>query len=103
MVTGYEGIDRIAELLWAYTKVQELLTDERDIQYRKRTEENLKNEIWATLSLYKDKILSDDLKSIQSLCERVIQRQRFGNDEMNKFCKALTLVNDQSRPVFNEQ
>ena len=103
IVTGYEGIDKIAELLWAYTKVQELLTDERDIQYRKRTEENLKNEILATLSLYKDKILSDDLKSIQSLCDRVIQGQRFGNDEMNKFCKALTLVNDQSRPVFNEQ
>ncbi len=103
IVTGYEGIDRIAELLWAYTKVQELLTDERDIQYRKRTEETLKNEILAMLSLYKDKILSDDLKSIQSLCDRVIQGQRFGNDEMNKFCKDLTLVNDQSRPAFNEQ
>lgn len=102
MVTGYEGIDRIAELLWAYTKVQELLTDERDIQYRKRTEENLKSKLWATLALYKDKILSDDFKSIQSLCDRVIQGQWFGNDEINKFYKALMLVNDQSRPIFNE-
>lgn len=101
-ITGYEGIDKIAELLWAYAKAHEILTDKRDTQYRKQTEVKLSNEIWRTLSFYTNQIAPDDLESLRKLCENVIEGQQFGDDDINEFFNALTQVNDQTYPVFNK-
>ena len=90
IATGYEGIDRVGELLWAYSMTRELLTDECD-EYRDYSRDNLKSEILSVLASFKQKISPNDYEKLRSLCEKVLNGQVFDDASFNEFCEKLSL------------
>ncbi len=88
-ITGYEGIDRIFELLWAFSKSQSELSDERDSEYRKLTESNLKTEILNLLKSYKSQITHGDFCELSQLCTNVFNGYEFDDTKYNSYCDKL--------------
>lgn len=86
-VTGYEGFDKVGELLWAYSKKLELLTDECDAEYRDSTINKLKSEILNVLASYKERISPNDYEEILTICEAVFNGQVFDDAKFEEFCE----------------
>ena len=93
ITTGYEGIDKVGELLWAYSKTLESLTDECDAEYLDSSRDNLKSEILNVLTSYKQKISPNGYEELRALCEEVLNGQEFGDAELDKFCQNITAWN----------
>lgn len=93
ITTGYEGIDKVGELLWAYSKTLEFLTDECDAQYRDSSSDNLKSEILSVLASFKHKISQNDYEELRAICEKVLSGQEFGDVEFDEFCQNITAWN----------
>lgn len=84
-ITGYEGVDRIAELLWAFSKSREELADSCDTQYRRLTECNLKTEILNLLKSVELRIPKNDFIELSQLCNDVFNGQEFNDVSFNSF------------------
>jgi hypothetical protein len=93
IATGYEGIDKVGELLWAYSKTLELLTDECDAKYRDFSRDNLKSEILSVLASYKQKISPNDYEELYTICKEVLNGQVFDDTSFNEFCEKIILEN----------
>ncbi|ACV61738.1 hypothetical protein Dtox_0831 [Desulfofarcimen acetoxidans DSM 771] len=89
IVTGYEEIDRIAELLWAFSKSQEELSDDSDTEYRKYIENNYKTEISSLLRTVESQIPQTDLSEISQLCNDVFNGYTFDDGSFNSFYNKL--------------
>jgi hypothetical protein len=96
IATGYEGIDKVGELLWAYSKTLELLTDECDSEYRDCSRDNLKSEILSVLASYKQKISPKDYEELYSICKEVFNGQIFDDTSFNEFCEKIIPENKYS-------
>ena len=81
--TGYEGIDRILELLWAFSKSQKELVGENDSEYLKLTENMLKTEILGILKSFEDLITDKDFCEISQLCDGVFKGNEFDDANFN--------------------
>jgi hypothetical protein len=93
ILTGYEGIDKVGELLWAYSKTLELLTDECDAKYRDSFGDNLKSKILNVLASFKQKISPYDYEELSALCEEVFNGQVFDDADFDEFCERIILRN----------
>ena len=93
--TGYEGMDRIAELLWAFSKSQEELSNDYDTEYRRRIECNLKTEILNLLKSFKLRIPKNDYIELSQLCNNVFNGQRFNDANFNSFCETLIIKSQE--------
>ncbi|MFZ3171034.1 MAG: hypothetical protein WA118_03495 [Carboxydocellales bacterium] len=91
ITTGYEGIDKTGELLWAYSKTLELLNDECDAEYLDSSRDNLKFEILSLLASFQQKISRNDYEELHLLCEAVIDGQVFNDASINEFYEKLIL------------
>ena len=91
IVTGYEGIDKVGELLWAYSKTLELLTDECDTEYRDSSSDNLKSEILNLLASFKQKISQYDYDELCLICEDVLSGQVFDDASFKEFYEKIIL------------
>jgi len=89
IATGYEGIDKIGELLWAYSKTLELLTDEFDAEYRDLSRDSLKSEILSVLESFNQKIPPKNYEELRALCEDVFYGRVFDDVELEKFYKNI--------------
>lgn len=96
ITTGYEGIDKVGELLWAYSKTLEFLTDKCDAEYRESSRDNLKSEILSVLASFKQKISSNDYEELCSICKEVLNGQVFDDASLNEFCEKIILENKYS-------
>lgn len=90
ITTGCEVIDKVGELLWAYSKTLEFLTDECDVEYLESSRDNLKSEILGVLTSYKQKISSNGYEELHALCEEVFNGKAFGDTELDAFCQNIT-------------
>lgn len=90
-VTGYEGVDRIAELLWAFSKSQEELADDCDMEYRRLIECNLKTEIINLLKSVEPQIPNNDFIELTQLCNNVFNGQEFNDVSFNSFYDSLII------------
>jgi hypothetical protein len=95
--TGYEGIDRILELLWAFSKSQKELADESDSGYRKFTESILEIEILDILKSFESQIPHNDFCELSKLCNDVFKGNKFDDAKFNVvYDKLNTKVIEQS-------
>lgn len=81
--TGFEGLDRVFELLWAVSKTRKELSDEGDIEYCNSIEAALKAEILETLKSFEYKINQEDFYEVFQLCTRVLEGEEYDDIELN--------------------
>lgn len=81
--TGYEGLDTIFELLWAFSRAQKELTAESDSNYLQIIEENLKKKVFSLLKIYETKITYHDFHELVKICEDTFKGNTFGEVELN--------------------
>lgn len=81
--TGYEGIERILELLWAFSKSQKELADESNSEYRKFTMSILKTEILDLLKSFESQITHNDFCELSQLCNDVFKGNEFDDAKLN--------------------
>ena len=91
IVTGYEGIDRVAELLWAFSKSQEELSGDSDAEYRNHIESNYKTEILNLLRTVESRISKTDFSEISQLCNDVFNGYAFNDVSFNAFYDKLVV------------
>jgi len=91
IVTGYEGIDRVAELLWAFSKSQEELSDGSDAEYRRHIESDYKAEILNFLRTVESRISETDFSEIFQLCNDVFSGYAFNDVSFNIFYNKLVV------------
>lgn len=91
IVTRYEGIDRVAELLWAFSKSQEELSDDSDAEYRKHIESDYKTEILNLLRTVEFRISKTDFSEISQLCNDVFNGYAFNDVSFNAFYNKLVV------------
>ena len=84
VITGYEGIDRVAELLWAFSKSREELSDGSDIRYLKHIENNYKIETLSLLKTFESQISDTDFSEISQLCNDVFNGYVFNDVSFNE-------------------
>lgn len=87
--SGYEGIDHILELLWAYSIFQKELIEEYDFEYRTSIQNNLKEEILNLVKNFENKISYDDFSELTQLCENTFKSNSFDDVELNIFNNKL--------------
>jgi len=87
--TRYEGIDRIAELLWALSKSHNELSDEIDTRYRNHIESYYKNEIKNYLSALEPRIPQTEFDDISQICNGVFNEYKFDDISFNIFFNNL--------------
>jgi hypothetical protein len=97
ILSGYEGIDRIAELLWAFSKTQKELIDKEDFEYLTLIKNNLKTEILSLLKSFEYQIPNNDYCELFQLCNDTFRDSEFDNVKLNNFnnkliSKALELI-----------
>jgi hypothetical protein len=89
ITTGYEGSDRIAELLWAFSKSQEVLLDDCNTEYRNHIGNNYRTEIINLLDTLKSRINHGYFNEIEQLCDKVLGGQKFDDVDFNIFYSNL--------------
>ncbi len=87
--TGYEGVDNIAELLWAYSKSREILTKEIESEYWNKTEHNYRKEVLKILESIIQKIPKNDYDRISNQCHDVFDGNLFDDVSFNSFFNEL--------------
>ena len=90
-VTGYEGIDRIAELLWAFSKSQKELLNDSNTEYRKRIGISYQTEIQDILSTARPRIPQADFSELLQLCNDVFAGYEFNDVSLNAFYEKLVI------------
>lgn len=90
IISGYEGIDRISELLWAFSKSREELRDDSNIEYRKQLESIYRTEILDLLKTFESRIPQDEHSKISQLCDEVFYGLKFDDVSFNAFYDKLT-------------
>jgi len=83
--TRYDGIDRIAELLWALSKSHNELYDDIDTRYRNHIESYYKKEIKNHLSAFEPRIPKTEFNKISQLCNYVFNGYKFDDISFNTF------------------
>lgn len=83
--SGFEGIDLIAELLWAFSKSQKELIDKEDLEYLTLIENSLKTEILNLLKLFEYQIPHNDFCEISQLCEDTFRGIEFDDIKLKDF------------------
>ena len=76
-VTGYENVDRVGELLWAFSKSRQVLTNYQDEAYFISIEKKYKDEIFKLLSDISDKIVNEHFTEISNICKAVFEGDEF--------------------------
>jgi hypothetical protein len=84
-VTRYEGVDRIAELLWAFSKSRNELYDDSDTKYRNHVEGYYKKEIKNQLRVFESRIPQTEFNEISQLCNDVFNNYEFDDISFNTF------------------
>lgn len=87
--SGYEGVDSILELLWAFSKSKNELYDECDFEYLTSIEKNLTEEILSLLKNFEKQISYYDFCELAQLCENTFKGNLFGDVELNVFYNKL--------------
>lgn len=85
IVTGYEGIDKVAELLWAFSMYHKELNNEYDSKYKNFIETKIKTEILDFLSHIKKQISQRDFNELLQLCNDVFKGKAFNDTNLNIF------------------
>lgn len=88
-VTGYENVDRVGELLWAFSKSRQVLTNYQDEAYFISIEKKYKDEILKLLSNISDKIVDEHFTEISNICKAVFEEDEFLDVELNAFYNNL--------------
>lgn len=88
-VTGYENVDRVGELLWAFSKSRQVLTNYQDEAYFISIEKKYKDEILKLLSDISDKIVDEHFTEISNICKAVFEGDEFLDVELNAFYNNL--------------
>ena len=88
-VTGYENVDRVGELLWAFSKSRQVLTNYQDEAYFISIEKKYKDEIFKLLSDISDKIVNEHFTEISNICKAVFEGDEFLDVELNAFYNNL--------------
>lgn len=83
IITGYEKIDFLGELLWALSKSRQMLTRDEDSIYRIEIEKKYKAEVLDILENIKGKIPSEHFAELSDFCEKVFQGKEFLDAELN--------------------
>jgi hypothetical protein len=95
VVTGYEGIDRIAELLWAFSKSHKELSDDSNTEYRNHIESYYKTEIENYLKLIENRISQTEFNEISQLCSKVFIKYDFDDTSFNIFFSNLIIKSQE--------
>jgi hypothetical protein len=85
VIRSYEGIDKVAELLWSYSKSREKLADEADKECWKHVEDGIKNEILQLIRLAELRFPEEEYSEILQTCNDVFDGEIFGDMEINSF------------------
>lgn len=88
-VTGYENVGRVGELLWAFSKTRQVLTNYQDEAYFISIEKKYKDEILKLLSDISDKIVDVHFTEISNICKAVFEGDEFLDVELNAFYNNL--------------
>ena len=81
----YEGIDKIAELLWAFSVFQRELSSEDDREYKNCVGSDLKKKIMCLLKSFDSKVTRDEYSKLNKLCNNVFNGLKFDDVRLNSF------------------
>ncbi|WP_099203896.1 P-loop NTPase [Scatolibacter rhodanostii] len=91
-ITGYENVDRVGELLWAFSKSRQVLIDNQDAKYFNIIEKKYKDEIFKILGDISSKIPERHFTEISNICKSVFEGEEFLDVELNAFYNNLVNV-----------
>lgn len=91
-VTGYENVDRVGELLWAFSKSRQVLIDKQDAKYFEIIEKRYKAEILKLLGDINCKIEYKHFTEISNICNAVFEGEEFLDVELNVFYNNLISI-----------
>lgn len=80
-------ISEIAEELWIYSKLSELLAEPEDSDYLKASLELIRKNILERLRLLTDCLLPTDVQQLSTLCESVFAGASFDDNSFNALVK----------------
>lgn len=83
--SGFEGIDLIAELLWAFSKAQKELVDKEDLEYLTLIENSLKTEVLNLLKSFEYQIPHNDFCELSQLCDDTFRGIEFDDIKLNDY------------------
>lgn len=89
VVAGYEGLDRVAELLWAFSMTRKGLGDGNDPEYQRLAEDKLKTQVLDALRVFKHQVSRDYYDEVSQLCKAVFNGRCFDDTDLNLFCDRL--------------
>lgn len=84
-------ISEIAEELWIYSKLRELLVEPGDSNYLKASLEPVQQNIFKMLQLLSKCLSPDDIQQLSSMCEKVFAGISFNNDSFNMLIERLII------------
>ena len=96
VTSTYEGVDRIAELLWALSISRKELSDSINEEYRKSTENRLKLEIENLLKDIRLRIRQNDSNELYQLCNDVFNGREFNDVNFNTLYNEILIKSVQS-------